>query len=54
MAVRLIKLAAVLCLLTLAAIGLTTRIFPDTREAFTAIFYQVISDTQAMLTSSTS
>ncbi len=54
MAVRLIKLAASICLLALAAIGLTTLIFPDTREAFTSIFYQAVSDTETLLTASSS
>ena len=49
--VRLVKLIATLCLLTLAAIGLTCLIYPDTRETFFAIFGQVITDTQTMITS---
>ncbi len=50
--VRLVKLIATLCLLTLAAIGLTCLIYPDTREAFLAIFGQVISDAETMITTS--
>ena len=54
MAVRLKKRPASICLLVLAAIGLTTLIFPDTREAFTSIFYQAVSDTETLLTASSS
>lgn len=52
MAIRLIKLIATICLLVLAAIGLTTLIFPETRESFLGIFQQVIHDTETMITAS--
>lgn len=52
MAVRFIKLIATICLLVLAVIGLTTLIFPETREAFIGIFHQVIADTETMITAS--
>ena len=52
MLIRFVKLIATICLLILAAIGLTTLIFPETREAFTGIFHQVITDTETMITAS--
>lgn len=49
LAVRFIKLAATICLLVLAVIGLTTLIYPETRQAFTGIFMQTVEQTEQLV-----
>ncbi len=54
MAVRFIKLIATIFLLILAVIGLTTLIYPETREAFTGIFMQTVEQTEQLVKGETS
>ncbi len=54
MAIRFIKLIATISLLILAVIGLTTLIYPETREAFTGIFRQTVEQTEQLMKGETS